>query len=48
MRFICSKCKQIIDEEDAIIYITTESRMIIDVYCPSCYRILKNEIETKK
>ena len=45
MRFICSRCRQIIDEEDAIIFMSSKSRLIIDVYCSSCHRILENEIE---
>ena len=43
MRYICSKCEQILDEEEAIIFMSIKSRLITDVYCSSCYRTLKNE-----
>ena len=38
MKFVCNKCKKLIDEEDIIINIgDTGIRMFIDVYCPLCY-----------
>lgn len=44
MKFVCSRCGNLVDEEDVIIDIKDVNgfRLAIEAYCPSCWKRTKD------